>query len=142
MNNGAATLYAEANEDKPFSVLARPCSLSGTGSEYVQGEGPAIKVADVASIACKVYDIGTDRDAATGTEVTPAPSLTSANVFDTPRTAGWQSDTHGYTFRHDVAVAFVADPAEWRLLEYTITLTDGTTVAIEVRVYIRPKVAS
>lgn len=141
MNNGATVHYGECNEDGPYSALARVTSLSGTGSEHVQGEGPVIKVADVSSITCKVFDLGTDRDAATGVEVTPAPTLTSANVFDTLRTAGWDvpNDLVGYNFRHDVGAAYVADPDEWRLVEYKITLTDATVIWLEFRVFVRGK---
>ena len=125
--------YGEGWEDAQLPVLARFSALAGSGSEMVQGEGPCIVVADVSAITCKVYDLGTDRDAATGTEVTPAPTLTSANVF-VLRAAGWTKDLHGYNFRHDLAAAYLADPDEWRLLEYRITLTDGTILPLSVRV--------
>src|SRR5262245_60612098 len=138
MNNGASILYAEVVEDFPFSALFRVTSLSGTGAEVVQGEGPLVKQADVASVTCKVFDLGTDRDADTGVEVTPAPTYSAANVFDTLRTAGWpglpERDLFGYNARFDVAATFLADPEEWRLIEWTITLTDGSPVPLQARV--------
>jgi hypothetical protein len=138
----APITYAEVDEDGQLSVLSRLTSLSGTGSELVQGEGPVVKVADVSTITCKVYDLGDERDADTGTEVPPAPTLTSVNVFDTLRTAGWKSDVIGYNFRHDVAAAYLADPAEWRLFEYEVTLTDGALICLEVRVKTRARIRS
>ena len=142
MNNGVAVHYGECSEDGPFSFLARVCSLSGTGSEVVQGEGPVILAADVSTVTCKVYDLGTERDADTGTEITPAPTLTSANVFAL-RTAGWvEQPPNGYNFRHDVAAAYLADPGEWRLFEYEITLTDGALICLELRVKTRARIRS
>jgi len=138
-------IWGEAHEDAAFSVLARVCALSGTGSEYLPGEGPVVKQTDVSSITCKVYDIGTDKDATTGTEVTPAPTVTvSTSVFDTLRTAGWpvDEDRDGYNFRHDLGVAYTAEGGEWRLVEYTFTLTDGTVAKAEARVRVREKVGS
>lgn len=143
MSVNVATFYGEVIEDHPASFLARVCSLSGSGNE-IQDEGPVIQAADVATITCKVYDISTDRDAETGTEITPAPTLTAANVFAL-RTAGWGADQHGYNFRHDIAGTFFADPDEWRLLEYDITLTDiagGTVIPLTLRVKIRSRTRS
>jgi hypothetical protein len=142
MSKGAVIYYGEVNEDGPFSALNRVCSLNGSGDEQATGEGPVIQVADVDTITCKVFDIGTDRDATTGTEVTPAPTLTSANVFDTLRTSGWEQDDYGYNFRHDVAASYLADPGEWRLIEYKITLTGGEVSWIEWRVKTKAKQTS
>lgn len=138
-------LYALTHEDSTTSVLGRLCSLSGSGEEVKPGEGYVCLQADVSAIACRVYDLGTDRDAATGTEVTPAPTLTpAANVFNALRTVGWPvaRDRHGYNFRHDIGAAFLADPGEWRLFEYRFTFADGGVAFREVRVYTRPVVQS
>jgi hypothetical protein len=139
----APILYAETFEDIPVSHLRRVTALAGTGSEVVQGEGPVVKQADVSSITCRVYDIGTDRDAEAGVEVTPAPTLTaSANIFDALQTAGWAEDLYGYNFRHDVDALYLADPGEWRLLEYKIVLAAGGSVGLELRVKTKPRIST
>lgn len=139
-------IWGEADEDCSFSILARLCALSGSGSEYGAGEGNVLQQADVSTITCKVFDLSTDKDATTGVEVTPAPTVTvSTSVFDTLRTVGWPTDDdqHGYNFRHDLGVAYAADGGgEWRLVEYVVTLTDGTVAAIEARVKVRAKVGN
>lgn len=142
MNNGVTVIYGECNEDGPFSALHRVTSLSGTGAEKSQGEGPVIKVADVSAITCKVYEIAGRDEAPAAAAISPDPTLTSANVFDTLRTAGWKSDLIGYNFRHDVAAIYVADPGEWRLIEYKITLTDGSVIFLEYRIKTRAKATS
>ncbi len=126
----------KVSEDGTFSVLARITSLDGTGLEVVAGEGNVLTQADIASITCKVFDLGTNRNNTSGTEVTPAPSLAVAtNVFDTLRTTGWGQDSYGYNFRHDVSASYVPDGGEWVLLEYKITLTAGGVAWLKVKVY-------
>ncbi len=113
-------------------MLARMVSLDGSGDEVKPGEGACLQQADVSAITCKVYDLGTDKDAATGTEITPAPTLVVAtNVYDALRTTGWPVaiDPHGYNFRHDVGVAYVPSPNNWYQIEYKFTLAVGGGVA-------------
>lgn len=137
--NGAAVIRGQVNEDGTFSVLARVCSLDGTGEEYADGEGPVLKAADVSTVTCKVFDLGTDETTAAGTEVTPAPTVTVAtSVLDTLRTAGWGEDRAGYNFRHDLAPAYAADPGEFRLVEYKFTLTGGGVFFVKALVRTRP----
>lgn len=129
--------YAKVHEDGSFSNLARVTAIQGTGTQVRPHEGNCLKIADVSTIVCKVYNLGTDREATTGTEVTPAPSLTPAdNLYDTIQTNGWptEDDPHGYNFRHDVGPAYVPDPGTWYLFEYKITLTGGGVIWHKVRV--------
>ena len=131
------TWYGSVPEDGSFYILSRLAALEGTGSEYVAGEGNVLKQADVSTITCKVYSLGTNKDNESGTEVTPAPTLTAAaNLFDTLRTVGWPTgdDCYGYNFRHDVGPTYVPNPEEWYLLEYKITLTGGGVVWMSVKV--------
>lgn len=128
---GGRKFTALVNEDGSFSILARIVSLDGTGSEVVPGEGPCIKQADIFSISCKVYDLGSNEFATTGTEITPAPTVTAAsNMFDTLRTTGWPvaQDPSGYNFRHDLGPTYVPSPNNWYQIEYLFTLTSGGVV--------------
>lgn len=140
MPNSSAQIYiARVREGYPFSVLSRICSLTATGEEIEQGEGKCVKQADVSSITCKVYSLGTNKDNESGTEITPAPSLNAAtNIYDTLQTLGWPNDNHGYNFRHDVAASYVPNANEWYLLEYEVTQTDGTVIPIAVKPFTVP----
>lgn len=134
---GAGTFYGTVNEDGSFSVLARAVSLEGTGETVRDEEGPCLIPDDVASITCKVYDIGSTRNATTGVEITPAPTLTPAsNLYDELQKAGWDvgMDPHGYNFRHDVSPTYCPSPNNWYYLEYKITLTGGGVVWLKGRV--------
>lgn len=145
MATGAAVWFGKVNEDGSFSVLARVTALEGTGTEVQAEEGPSLKQVDVSAITCKVYDLGTNRDAQTGTPVAPDPVLTpAANLFDTLRTSGWPTkrDKAGYNFRHDVAATYCTSPENWYLLEYKFTVTGGGVIWLEVRVETRSKVQS
>lgn len=138
--DGAATWYGRVNEDGGFSILARVTALDATGTEVVPSEGPCLKQVDVASITCRVYSLGANKDNASGTQITPAPTLTpAANLFDTLRTSGWPTDkdSSGYNFRHDVAASFVPNQDEWTLLEYKLTLSAGLGSGV---VWVRVKV--
>lgn len=143
--NKAFVVWGEVHEDGSFSVLARVCSLTGSGEEYLPGEGNVLEQADVSTITAKVFDIGADEEATTGTEVTAAPTVTvSTSIFDTLRTVGWPTDDdpHGYNFRHDLGPTYSAEGGEWRLVEYKFTQTDGTIAWLEARVRIREKATS
>lgn len=133
------TFRGTVQEDATFSALARLCSLDGTGDTVADREGPCLTQADVASIACKVYDLGTDETSTTGTEVSPAPgSEVSDCIYDALQLAGWGEDSAGYNFRHDVGPAYTADPGEYRLVEYTFALTSGATLIIKYLVFVQP----
>lgn len=137
--SAAVDFEAVVNEDGSWSALSRLCALQGSGEEVKPGEGPVLLQADVASITCKVYDLGTDPDAA-GSEVTPAPTLTpAANLFDTLRTVGWPTaqDRFGYNFRHDVATTFVPTGGNWYRNEYRLVLDDGAVLWLVGRVRAR-----
>lgn len=141
MSNAAVIWYSEANEDGPWTALNRVCSLAGSGEEAKRGEGPLVQVADISTITCKVFELA-GPDEAGGSEVTPAPTLTSANIYDTLSVEGWAQDDIGWNFRHDIGADYFAAPDTWRLIEYKITLTGGEVIWIEWRVYILPKATS
>lgn len=127
--------FGTVDEDGSYSALGRVVSLDGSGAEYVGGEGNALRQADVASIACKVYALGTNRDSEAGTEVTPAPTVVVASsVFDTLRRTGWKVDRHGYNFRHDLGPEYAPAPGEWYLIEYRFTLASGAVAWAKFKV--------
>lgn len=135
----ARIFYGTVQEDGNYTVLARMCSLDGTGDEYIPGEGKVLKQADVSSIGCKVYALGTDKNSLTGTEVTPSPSVSiSSSIFDTLRTTGWPlvppGDLHGYNFRHDLSGTYAPAPEEWYLIEYTFNLASGGVAYLKEKV--------
>ena len=131
------------NEDGTWSVLARVCSLDGSGDEHRVGEGNAIEAADVSTITCKVYDLGTDETTDPGVEVTPAPTVTVAtSVLDALRTTGWPVDRIGYNFRHDLGPTYSATGGEWRRAEYVITLTGGGVIVLNALVQVKGVMAS
>jgi hypothetical protein len=133
----AQVFYGKVYEDGTYSVLARVCSLAGAGDEVRAGEGNLLQEADVSAVTCKVYDLGTDRNADSGSEVTPAPTLVVADViYDELQVVGWDvpGDPHGYNFRHDVSVAYTPSAARWYLLEYKLTLADGGVAWLRVKV--------
>lgn len=138
---GAATWYGDVNEDGSYSVLARVTSLDGSGTEVRPEEGPCLTQADVSTITCKVFALGTNKNNPSGTEITPAPTLTpAANIFDTLRTTGWPtpSDPDGYNFRHDLSPTYAPNGGEWYLLEYKFTLTGGGVIWLKVKVRSAP----
>lgn len=135
--NQAGTFYGQVNEDGSASVLARLVGLDGTGTTVRDVEGPCLLQANVSSITCHVYDLGTSKDAATGTEVTPAPTMTvSTSIYDTLQSAGWDTyaDPAGYNFRHDLAGTYFPTGGHWYLVEYKFTLASGAVLFGRVRV--------
>lgn len=135
----AGVWEGRVNEDGSYSVLARVTGLDATGAELAPGEGNLVKQADLSSISCKVFDLGTSRTNQSGSEVLPAPTPTpAANVFDTPRTVGWGADDLGYNFRHDLGPAYAPDGDHWYLIEYKFTLTTGGVGWLKVRVKASP----
>lgn len=138
MSSSNLTWYGYVNEDGSFSILSRVTALQGTGEEVNPGEGPVLLQADVSTITCKVFSLGTNKNNENGTEITPAPTLTvSGSIYDTLQLSGWTmlgGDDSGYNFRHDVSPTYVPTGGEWYLLEYKITLTGGGII------WLRPKV--
>jgi hypothetical protein len=137
---GEATLTwtGYVNEDGTYSILARVCSLSGSGDEVEPGEGNVVTQADVTSITAKVYSLGASKTS-DGTEITPAPTVTvGTSIFDTLRTTGWKEDTHGYNFRHDLGVSYVPAPREWYVIEYRFTFVGGGIAWLPVYVKTSP----
>ncbi len=141
----AGTFYGQVNEDGSASVLARVVSLDGTGDTIHDSEGPCLLRADVSSITCRVYDLGTNRGASSGTEITPAPTVSaSTSVFDTLRSAGWDTygDPAGYNFRHDLAPAYFPTGGHWYLIEYVVTTINGAVLYGRCRVKATDEVQS
>ena len=135
---GGETWYGKVNEDGSFSILSRVTSLDGTGTQVKAREGNCLKQADVDNIMCKVVALGTNKYATSGTEITPAPTLTpAANLYDTLQTNGWptEDDWAGYNFRHDISPTFVPDGDQWYLFEYKFTLDTGGIEWLKVRVF-------
>jgi hypothetical protein len=144
--DGATTWYGNVNERGSYSVLARITALDGSGTQVEPSEGNCITQDDVYTLTCKIFDLGTDKDNTTGTEITPAPTLTPTdNIYDTLQTNGWPvgEDYAGYNFRHDVKPLYVPDADHWYLLEYKFTLTGiGTGTTDDVVIWLRVKVKS
>jgi hypothetical protein len=142
--NGSQTWYGDVNEDGSFNILARVTAIEGSGTAVKPEEGNPLQQADVSTITCKVFTIAS-RDATTGTEVTPAPTLTpAANLYDALQTLGWPTgrDPHGYNFRLDLGPAYSASPAQWVLVEVKFTLSGGGVVWLKVRVKTKAVVTS
>lgn len=130
-----STTFGIVNEDGSFSVLGRVCSLDGTGVEVVRGEGNCLKQADVNSITCKVFDLGTDPDNLTGTPVPPDPTvLVSSAIRDSLQRVGWKEDLWGWNFRHDVDPSYVPTGGNWYLIEYKLTPVSGGPMWRRVKV--------
>lgn len=129
--------YGNVQEDGTFSVLARVTSLSGTGTTIRPVEGPCVKKADITSITCKIYSLGTNRNNPAGVALSPDPTVTiNDSIFDSLQTSGWPTaeDPAGYNFRFDVASTYVPNGNEWYLIEFKITLTSGAILWLKVKV--------
>lgn len=126
--SGAQTFEWLVNEDGSFSILARVCSLDGTGELVRDEEGYCLKRADVSAVSAKVFDLGADEDNPAGVEVTPAPSVSAAaNFSDALQTVGWPTgrDWAGYNFRVDLGPTFTAKPDNWYTFELKVTTVGG-----------------
>lgn len=135
--DGSKTWYGKVNEDGAYSILSRLTSLNGSGTAVHRREGNLIQQVDVASITCKVYNLGVDRNAESGTEVGSAPTVVvSTSIYDTLQTLGWptEDDYAGYNFRHDLSAAYAPEANVWYLVEYKVTLTSGGVLWLKVRV--------
>lgn len=134
MRVGFPTWYGRVPEGGPFSILARVTAINGSGDLVLSKEGYCITQADVSSITCKVYSLGTNKTAE-GTEITPAPTVVVADsIFDTLQLVGWGADSYGYNFRHDVAADYVPNAHEWYVFEYDINLDTGGVILLQVQV--------
>lgn len=135
--NGAGTWYGRVNQNGAFSILARVCSLDGTGPEVLPPEGNTILQADVVAITCKIFALGTDKNNPAGVEETPTPTLSpGTNILDTLSVSGWPTDEdeYGYNFRHDVVFEYVPASDVWYLLEYRFVLTNGAVIWLRAKV--------
>ena len=129
MSASAQVWFGNVTEDSSFSILARVCALQGTGEQVFPREGNCLKQADVSSITCKVFALGTSKTNPAGTPVSPDPTLTpAANILDALETNGWdtESDPAGYNFRYDInGTSYVPAPGEFYRFEVKFTLTGG-----------------
>lgn len=138
--DGAQTWFGRVNEDGSYSILARIGVLEGTGTMLsLDDEGALLRTHQLATsspITCKVFALGTNKNNSAGVEITPAPTLSAANVFNSLRTLGWPTyeDPFGYNFRHDLGPLFAPAGNEWYLLEYKFTLRDGGVIWLPVKV--------
>lgn len=135
--NGARTWLGKVNEDGTFSIMARVTALEGTGTLVYDREGPCLTQADISAITVKVINLGSNKDATSGTEITPVLTITvSDNIYDTLQTVGWptEKDYAGYNFRHDIGPTYAPNGSEWYLIEYRIALNGGGVVWVRVKV--------
>lgn len=121
--DSASVCYGKVNEDSGYANLGRFCALDGSGDEVRAGEGYVLQVADVMTVTCKVYALAS-RDATTGVEITPAPTIAPADVFfDVLQTTGWPTDEdeYGYNFKHNLSPVYTPNGGIWYLVEYKVT---------------------
>lgn len=115
------------NEDGSATVLARITARDGSGAATgVAGEGYWLEQADIDSITCKVFAL----DGATPTVAITEPSVDVATaVLDTPVTSTvlWTKDSVGYNFLHDLSASVFPEGDQRYQVEYTVTLTGGTS---------------
>lgn len=134
----AVTIRAKIREDGHCSMLARVTAIEGSGTQVTGDLGKPVLQADVSTITCKVFDLGTDPNATSGTEVGSAPSVVVAStIFDTLQTTGWDVnlDSSGYNFRHAIAGAtYFTDGGDYFAIEYKFTLTSATVFWVVYRV--------
>ena len=113
-------------EDGSATILGRLVARDGTGAATgVNGEGNFLKVADISTITCAIFDL----DSSTPETSISAPDVTVAtDVLDTPVTTNvlWTKDTTGYNFLHDLASTSFPIGGRNYVVEYKITTTGGT----------------
>src|SRR6185369_576143 len=89
-------------EDGSATVLARVCADDATGQATgVKGEGYFVKIADLSTITCKVFDMSEASPTNPRTPITTPMVTISTSVLDTPVTDGilWDVDDVGYNFK-------------------------------------------
>jgi len=138
MSSSTAIWYGSANEDSSYSVLARLTALDATGTLVSADEGYCLKKVDVSTITAKVYSLGNNSNASTGTVVTPDPTVVvNTSIFDTLQTVGWTGSS-GYNFRHDLSPTYSPEPNIFYAIEYKITLATGGIMWLKIRVRTLP----
>lgn len=113
------------DEDGDATVLGRITARNGTGAATgVDGEGNWLKIADVSTITCKVFDL---RSATPSTPITTPTVTVATAVLDTPVTTNvlWTKDSTGYNFLHDLAASNFPTGEHWYRVEYKVTLSGG-----------------
>ena len=112
-------------EDSTPEILGRVTARNATGAATgVSGEGKFLKIADVAGITAKFYNLTTDPTGESPTSLT----LTVADVIiDTPDESGevWTKDDVGYNFRHTPSASLFATGGDIYRMEYRFELTGG-----------------
>lgn len=113
-------------EDTPYELYMRVTAFAGTGSASpVASEGNLLKIADVASIAVKAYDVtdGTQN----GTTLAPTVNTT---IYDTLQTTGvWSRiSSGGGNCRIVCPATFFPTGGEQVQIEVTFTLTDASII--------------
>lgn len=112
---------ATAFEDGGIVLMARVLGWSGT----------AINQASVTSIALKVFEYATEREAianTNGTEITGVGgSLTVSDVvYDALQTAApWTKDSTGYNVRYDAPATCLPNGGKWYRFEFKVTPASG-----------------
>lgn len=97
----------EINEDEPLTIMARiatdddDATGAATGAD---GEGYFLRVADIDSLTCKVFDLdGEDPD----TPIATLSLVVADVIFDTPKDTStnviWTIDEYGYNFKHKIS---------------------------------------
>lgn len=116
----------EWNEDGSATVLGRITAAEGTGTATgVAGEGNWLKIVDVSTITCKVFDL----DSATPDTPIATPTVTVASaVINTPVTSNalWTKDDVGYNFLHSLGAANFPTGGRRYQVEYTVTTAAGS----------------
>lgn len=120
------TIQVKWREDGSATCLGRLTAEDGTGEwTGVNGEGNWLKVADISTITCAVFDM----DSSTPTVASATPTVTVATaVQDTPVTDGkiWDVDDVGYNFKHTLAASVFPTGGHRVRCEYKVTTTGST----------------
>lgn len=136
----ARRFQGRVNEDGSATIVGRVTARDGTGAASpVPEEGNLLLAADLSAITCRVFDLKTL------TEVTPAPTITTAAILAALQTTGIfrllkdaQSVVLGGNFLHDLPPASfpagATDGSQKYLIEYKYTTTGGTVAWGQVEV--------
>ena len=111
-------IRGELWEDSTGYVLAR----------VVGGDGEPLDEADVSSIARKIFNI----DSSTTTPVDESDLSVADTIYDELQTGeDWgDEDATGYNFKDTIAATIPIVGGNWYVVEYKLTLADGTTVIV------------
>ncbi len=116
MNAEAQTFSASAFEDCPISLMAR----------VLKGDGTPMVVADIDSIAYKIYD-ETDVSTPLVNGTLEAVDVIS-DTLQTP--VIWTADGTGYKFRYDSPAGDRPNGGRTYRYEFVFTFVDGSTVPV------------